>query len=438
MKRFIGGARGRLLSVVAFLVLAFGCFTYLFTGTASWIPFVQPTQWEAVVYLDDADNLVKAGRVQIAGVQVGKVRDVYRENGKAKAVFDVDEKYAPLHQGLKVRLGARSLVEDNYLDITDGTGPPLPDGAVIPAEAVVPSVQVRDVLASLDDRTRAQTGSFLRTIGPATQGTDPDIARTFEGLGKLGSQGNSALDALAAQSADIRSLGANLTTVLRSLNTSQGQIATLVSGAQRLTAATTDKQEALGQTFQRLPGVLQSATDATGSVNELSGALDPVAKDLKEAAPPLTAALEELPATSKDLRGLLPALDKTLGRAPATLDRVPRFGEDVRDLVPPTQEIVRDLNPLLRYVSPYGDEIGVFLANFNSVLSYTDERGANYIRLRPIVNAPYSVQSPVMFPGVLGQYIAPFPPNAKSNVPGPSNRPAPYTGPYPRIERLPK
>lgn len=438
MKRFFGGARGRLLSVILFLLLSTACFLYLFTGTASYIPFIQPKQWEVSAYFDDADNLVKAGRVQIAGVQVGKVRDVYRENGKAKAIFDIDNRYAPLHQGLKIRLGARSLVEDNYLDITDGTGPPIEEGAVIPDSAIVPSVQVRDVLASLDDRTRADTGSFLRTIGPATQGTDPDIARTLEGLGKLGSQGNSALDALAAQSEDIRSLGGNLTTVLRSLNTSQGQIATLVSGAQRLTKATTDRQEQLGQTFQRLPGVLQSATDATDSVHDLSDALNPVAKDLKEAAPYLTTALKELPATSRDLRSLLPDLKKTLDRAPATLDRVPQFGEDVSDLVPPTQEILRDANPLLKYVSPYGDEIGVFLANFNSVLSYTDERGANYIRLRPIVDAPYSVQSPVMFPGVLGQYIAPFPPNAKSNDPLPSNRPAPYVGPYPRIERLPK
>lgn len=432
MRRFFGGARGRLLSVVLFLLLSFATFLYLFTGTASWIPFIQPRQWEAVAYFDDADNLVKAGRVQIAGVQVGKVRDVYREGNKAKAIFDIDEKYAPLHEGLEIRLGSRSLVEDNYLDIKDGTGAPLPDGAVIPQSAIKPSVQVYDVLASLDEKTRADTGSFLRATGPATAGTNPDIARTLEGLGKLGGQGNNALDALAAQSEDLRALGANLTTVLRSLNTSQGQIATLVSGAQRLTQATTQRQEALGQTFQRLPGVLESADDATGSIHELSDSLSPVAKDLREAAPYLTTALKELPATSKDLRALLPDLKKVLDRAPATLDRVPRFGKDVRGLVPPTQKIVRDLNPALKYVSPYGDEVGTFLANFNSVLSYTDERGANFIRLRPIINAPYSAQSPVRFPNVHTQYTAPFPANGKSNNPGP------YVGPYPRIEPLPK
>ena len=55
-------------------------------------------------------------------------------------------------------------------------------------------------------------------------------------------------------------------TVLRSLNTSKGEIATLVSGAQRLTKATTDRQEALGQTFQHLPGVLpRDAEEARGA-----------------------------------------------------------------------------------------------------------------------------------------------------------------------------
>jgi phospholipid/cholesterol/gamma-HCH transport system substrate-binding protein len=437
MTRLLTGSRARLAIVVTFLILAIFTWLYLFTGSGSYVPFLQPREWQAVIYLSDADNLVPAGRVEIAGVQVGKVKSVEREGNQAKAVFDVDRTAAPLHQGLHIRLGARSLVEDNYLDITDGTGPALPDMAVIPPNAIQPSVQLRDVLASLDDKTRASAGQLLRTLGPATQGEKQNVGATMDGLGDLGRQGNTALDAIAAQSEDLRSLSTNLTTVLQSLDTGQGEIGQMVGDAQRLTQATSDRQQAVAGTVAQLPGVLQSATDSADGINDLSGALAPVAANLKDASPYLQNALTQLPATTKDLRGLLPTLSTTLDRAPATLDRVPTFGDDVQGVIPPAQALTRDLNPALDFVAPYArNGVGIFLANFNSVLQYTDEKGAHYIRLHPQVNATQSPQLPVNLPkatpNLLGLYTNPIPaPDALVN-------PGPYKGPYPRVERAPR
>jgi phospholipid/cholesterol/gamma-HCH transport system substrate-binding protein len=429
MSKVFAGSRFRLLTVVVFTCLAAGLFVWLFTGTGNYIPFVQPKQWQAVVYLDDADNLVQAGRVQIAGVQVGKVVEATREGEKAKVVFDVDEQYAPLHQGLKLRIGSRSLVEDSYLDITDGTGPPLADGAVIPDSEVQPSVQVHDVLASLDDKTRTDAGALLRSMGPATAATAPDTGRIMHGLGDLGRQGHTALDAIAAQSEDLRTLSQQLPVVLRSLDTSQGQIASLVTDAQHLTHATAGRQDQVQAVMRRIPGVLDSASASTDGLNDISGSLAPVASDLRGASPYLSTALRQLPDTTKDLRGLLPKLDTVLDRAPATLDRVPDLSDNVQAVIPPTRALLQDLNPALNYLAPYGDEVGIFLSNFNSVLQYTDEKGAHYIRLQPVVNAPNSVQSPVKLPQVT-TYTNPFPPDGKAGNPGPFGN-----TPYPRVER---
>jgi phospholipid/cholesterol/gamma-HCH transport system substrate-binding protein len=422
------GPLGRLLTVLAFLGLSLGVFLFLFSGTGVHIPLIQPAQYQLTAEFADADNLVQASRVEMAGVPVGDVRSVVRRNGLATVVFAVDSDNAPLHQGATIRLGARSLVEESYLDITDGAGPVLADGTVLPSAAVRPSVQLDDVIGSLDPATRAAASSLIRELRPATVGTQPDVAATLSGLGDLGRNGATALDAIAAQSRDLQSLSVNLTTLLGALDTGEGQIAGLVTDAQRLTAATSSRQEAVADTMRRLPGVLDRTTASADGVTRIADALAPVAANLKDASPFLSTALTQLPGTTADLRGLLPSLSGVLDRAPATLTRVPTLGGDVRAVVPPAQTMLADLNPALAYLSPYGRDFAGYLANFNSVLQYTDEKGAHYIRLLPVVDE--RAQSPV--PLQITGYSNPYP------APGAGSLPGPFAGAYPRVERAPR
>ncbi len=81
---------------------------------------------------------------------------------------------------------------------------------------------------------------------------------------------------------------------------------------------------------------------------------------------------------------------------------------------------------MLSYIKPYGPELAAYLANFNAVLQYTDESGAHYLRLIPLVNEK-SVQTPVPFEVLT--YTNPYP------APGTGAKPGPFSGPYPRVEQ---
>ncbi len=426
MRHVLTGSLGRLVTVLLFLAVSFGILIYLFTGAGVRIPVVEGGEYTSVAVLKDIDNLVTASRVEIAGVQVGQVRAVSRQADGMRVEFSVDKKAAPLHQGVTVRLGERSLVGEGYLDIIDGHGSEMPSGATVPSDGVKPSVQLRDVLASLDTNTRDELGSLLRSLGQGTEGTQQDVSATLAGLGDLGREGHTALDAIAAQSDDLKALAQETSTVLQALDTGQGQIATLVGNANRLTQATAGQRQAIEDVLRQAPGVLDSAKTASGTLTKLAGALAPVASDLKAASPLLTSALQQLPATSADLHGLLAPLSGTLDLAPATLTRVPTLGGDVRGAVPPVQTMLRDVNPMLSYIKPYGPELAAYFANFNAVLQYTDESGAHYIRLIPLVNEK-SVQTPI--PLEVLTYTNPYP------APGLGAKPGPFSGPYPRVEQ---
>lgn len=419
MRLFNSSARKNALLVV-FTVAVLGVVGYLFTGTGVQLPFLPSSEYRTSFETKDVDNLVSAAEVQVAGVQVGRVEEVQNQGDRARVEIAINSDAAPLHKGAKVRVGARSVVGESYIDITDGTGAEIPSGTALPASAVQPSVQVHDVLRSLDPRTRSSLSSLSRTLGDATKGSRQDVSKVLAGLGDLGREGHTAVDAISAQSEDLTALAAQTSSVLRAVNVGEGQVGTLVQNAQRITSATSGRAESLRKSVRQLPAVLDSASTATTKLRTLSSALGPVAADLKEASPHLNTALNQLPATTADLRGLLPSLDGTLGKAPATLERVPQLNTDVRGLIPGLRTTMSHLNPMLGYLEPYGRDLAAFFTNFRAILGPTDEAGVHYLRLQPIVtNLRVPSGVPVKLPEVLSGYN-PYPgpgemQNPKSN-----------------------
>lgn len=430
MKRGLGGTTGRLLALLVFFSVCAVIMGVLFSGTGVRRPVIDSGEYTATVEMQDVDNLVKASQVQTAGVRVGQVRSVETmAGGGVKVVIALNDSMAPLHEGATLRLSSRSLVGESYLALTDGKGEELSSGTELPATAVEPSVQLNDVLAGVDRETRGELRSLLRSLGSGTTGTRGDVSALLEGMGDLGREGHTALDAIAAQSGDLKKLARQTSEIMQALDTGQGQIADLVSNANRLTAATAGQRKSIEQTLHQAPGVLDAAATAGDSLVSLSAALSPVATDLRAAAPNLTNALRELPATTADLHGMLAPLARVLDSAPATLDRVPRTGKDLRTFFPTAQATLADVNPMLSYVKPYGPELAAYFANFNAVLNYKDESGAHYLRLTPLVNT-HSPQLPLSTNGLLGNYTNPYP------APGTGARPGPFSGEYPRVERL--
>jgi phospholipid/cholesterol/gamma-HCH transport system substrate-binding protein len=274
---------------------------------------------------------------------------------------------------------------------------------------VIPPVDLRDVLASLDAPTRKNLGELIRSLGTSSDGRARDISALMSGLSALGHNGSTAVDAIAAQSTDLEKLVSELGTLFTTLDTGDGQIVQLVDDVNRITAATAGQREAIEGTVERLPGLLTSTSTAAGHLTDLSGALAPVAADLRQAAPDLNAALVQLPATSRDLRGLLPSLDTTLDRAPATLNRVPAVGEQARALIPPATDMLRDLNPALRYLEPYGKDLSQVVTVFGAAFHQYGDFGDTFLHVQAVQN-PYALTpNPLKLPPGLLANKNPYP-----------------------------
>jgi phospholipid/cholesterol/gamma-HCH transport system substrate-binding protein len=429
MRSMMSSAKGRLLILGLFgLVVAVGTL-----GVLSQTQLFSGKLYHVTAPLEDADNLVAGSQVRIAGVPVGNVLDIRVVPGAATVTLGLNGRYAPLHEGVTLRVGNRSLVEETYVDVTDGPGAPIPDGGALPAASVRPSTQLRDILDSLDPTTRAALSSTVRSAGTATDGTHEQVGQLFDGLDSTGGAGGDALEAIAAQGEDLRRLTRHTAVLLRTLDTGQGDLSALVESGNRLTEATARERPAIEDTMVRLPGVLDSARNASAGLTDLSGSLKPVAAALAEASPGLRDAMHDLPGTTRDLRALMPDLDTALDRAPPALDRVHGLSDDLRDdLIPNTRDILRDANPMLMYLKDYAPEVAGLVSNFNETIGYTDEAGRETFHVM-VTGVDTAAGSPVN-PGSIGRFNAfnPIPPSGRLRDPGP------FTGTFPRVERQPR
>jgi phospholipid/cholesterol/gamma-HCH transport system substrate-binding protein len=383
--------------------------------------------------VSDVDNLVDFSDVAIAGVLVGKINHIEHQTDGVRLDVVLNDDVPTLHQGVTVQVSEKSLAGQSYLRIVDGTGPELPDGTVLPPTASKPSVQLRDVLAGLTPPTRQALGAAVRSTGLVTAGRQGEVHATMDGLAQLGAGGYTALDALAAQGDDIRELGGELTTVLGALGGGQHDLETAVRGTGEIVSATAGQRAPLEESMRLLPGFLDQIHGSTPGFTRLAGALAPIARDLRTAAPDLNEALIQLPDITDDLHGLVGPLDDTLRRAPDTLDRVGPFAEDVRDLVPALRTVMQDVNPVLGYAHPYGRDMGAFIANFGNAFSTVGTDGRHRLRLSP-VTSEFAVAGtgPVGLSSGLTSVFNPLP---KANM---GTDPGPFVGPYPRLERQPR
>lgn len=393
------------LSVVAvFVVASTVLFLYFWDSVGGHIPFVSRAPYQLAFTVSKVDNLVPQSDVTLDGVPVGKVESVsVTRNGQAHVQIGIDRQYMPMHAGLTARIEAKTLVEETYVDLSDGRGAPLPDHAAIPAAAVKPQVQLNDVLQSLNQPTRQELSSALRSLGAGTANTRSSVSGALTGLGELSTQGGTALDALAAQSSSLEQLSTNTAQVLNALDTQQGEIVSLVQDANEVTQATSNSAPSIRQVTRELPGVLTTADHATGSLSELGTSLQPVVGNLDQAAPDLNVALNQLPETTANLRTLLPYLNQTLTKAPPTLTRLPATEADLDSLLPSARPALSELNPMLTYLEPYGPGISSFFTNFGQSASQGDANGTE-LRVMPVLNAQSVTGNPVNLQPITHNY----------------------------------
>jgi phospholipid/cholesterol/gamma-HCH transport system substrate-binding protein len=376
------GQRKRLpnhvVGLIALVVIAIA-FMLAFTKRLPW-----GDSYEVQAVFTTAQNIRVDSPVRIAGVEVGKVTDVRHlnsgdeelaaalgEDAKAAAAegttgdtegeeaavvtMEIEDEGRPIKTDATFQLRPRLFLEGNlFVDAKPGTpgAGEAPDGYVYPVNQTSVSVQLDQVLTTLQSDVRADLQVFLDEFGAALSdhgGAEgfQELYRTSPGAYKYTSQVNEAF--LGTEPHDLSGVIRNFDKVAAALVRNEEQLKDLVTNFRIFAGSFAAQDESLEQAIAELPQVIEASRPAFANLNA------------------------SFPALRAFAREALPGVRST----PETLDAATPFLHQVRRLVSKAElrGLVKDLRPtiprlakLSKVTIPFLEQARALSSCFNEVI----------------------------------------------------------------------
>jgi phospholipid/cholesterol/gamma-HCH transport system substrate-binding protein len=362
------------VGLLTLIVIALGVY-FAFTKSLPWAD-----GYEVRAVFPTAQNLRVDSPVRIAGVEVGKVTevehlttddpsypsavegtDVGRPQGEGSGVeaavvtMEVEDEGRPIHEDATFQLRPRLFLEGNlFVDLRPGSpsAPEAEEGHTFPIQQTSNSVQLDQVLTTLQTDVRGQLQAFLDQFGNALVAHGGaaglrEAFRTSAGAFKNTSLVNQSL--LGTEPHDLSGLIRNLDVVLRALGRDEAELQDLVSNFSVVSGSFAARDEALGRAVAELPDVLAAGQPAFDNLNAAFPPLRALAREALpgvrsatpaiDAATPFVGELRELVAED-ELRGLVADLRPTIPRLARLTRSTGPFMEQTRALSSCFNEVV--------------------------------------------------------------------------------------------------
>jgi phospholipid/cholesterol/gamma-HCH transport system substrate-binding protein len=286
---------------------------------------------------DQVPGLPKSADVKAGGVNVGRVASI-----ALKGPHLLPHVTLQIEHGFRLRQGATADLRlysnsgelNRYIELTQGNGPRLPNGATLGLAFTDQPVEVDQVLSVLNGPTRRHVQDILASLDNATVGRGADFAQT---TAYASTSLNNAAELIAQVNAD----GQALRTVLRD---GDGIVSAMAKDPTALGGNADQLAGLLATTAARQTDLAATLQDAAAGLREPRLALERLEQaipTLRALVPVARAAIGELPATTHELRPTLEVAQPTLREAARLTTTAPA------DLVALTP-VLRTLSPLLK------------------------------------------------------------------------------------------
>ena len=285
-----------------------GAIALLIVVVGTWLAFTKelpwrdPFQFHAV--FQTSNNLRLDSPVRIAGVNVGEVTEVEREEGSdmVKVTMEMKDEGLPIHKDATLKIRSRIFLEGNFfVDLSPGTpgGEEVEDGDTIPVTRTSTPVQLDELLTALQTNDRERLQDLLNGLGDGLSGKpsaaddkdqDP-IVKGETAAQSLNDSLNHAPESLKGSAAvnkallgteprDLSKLIAGLDKVTTALATNETQLADLITNFNRFFASFASEEQNLNDAIRILGPTVVAADKSLTSLNEALPQLAGFARDL--------------------------------------------------------------------------------------------------------------------------------------------------------------
>ena len=336
----------------------------------------------------NAGQVVRGGLVEVAGKRVGSITDLeLTDDGLAELTLRIDDEHAPLPEGTTatIRQFGLSGPASRYVELRrprSDRGRDLPEGAVLDIDRTTSNVELDEVFAIFDPKTRralrrVYRGSARQYVGQGPRANagwlylDPAIVSASRLFGEL-NRDTDELERFVTETSEL----------VGDVAQRREDLSSLVVNLAETTGAIARPPNALGDAIAQLPGFLRQANTTYVNLRAALDDLDPLVEDFKPVARQLAPYTRELRRLVEDLNPTVRGFATVLRRRGAANDLtdilreavplrqiavgpVQRNGAEREGALPAAGRSLADSVPRLAFARPYSVDLTGWLDDFS-------------------------------------------------------------------------
>src|SRR5256714_9275484 len=392
---------GRLLVMVGFALSCFGLLLFLWLAFGGPIPLA-PKGYRFQTAFDAATQLAKEADVRISGVSVGKVKEIQTQNdGRTKVTIQLESKYAPLPKDARAILRQKTLLGETYVELTPGTKSKgtIPENGTLPEAQVSPTVALDEIFRSFDHKTRVAFQTWMQSQAASFRGRGRDINDAIGNLAPFAVDTDVLLRILNAQKEDVRGVVRDTGTVFNALSARDNELASLITNSNKVFQTTAQRDEDLKAFFRVLPTFQQESTTTVERLTRFANNTNPLVTHLRPAARELSPPPQQPGLLAPHPKAPFPATPPPAAPRSRGLPALENFLDEFRPFLREFDAPLRQLNPILRFIGAYKNELRSFLSNVPTATEAVDRplngKGpVHYLRTLNPVNPENLAQYP--------------------------------------------
>lgn len=363
------------------------------------VMFGRGGSYEVTATFENGGQLVKGNEVRVGGRAVGTVEKITL-NDQSQAVVDmtVEESFGDLHRGTTATIRSNSLsgIANRYVSLAPGpaSGPKVPSGGHIDADATSAPVDLDQLFNTLDPKTRKGLQQVIQGQATYFGGRSQDYAEALKYTGPALGSTSALTRQLLADDVNFDRFLVDTSRAVGAIAERRDDLAGLVGNTNTTAAAIGDESESLGRTLELLPGTLRKGNTTFVNLRSTLGDLDALVAESKPATKRLPTFFRQLRLltgesrpTVRDLRELisLPGAGNDLTNLTA---RLPRLAQLTSSTFPRTIRTFDRSQNFVNSLRQYTPDLAGAVAKLGQVTNSYDANG-HYARVQPMFT-PFS------------------------------------------------
>jgi phospholipid/cholesterol/gamma-HCH transport system substrate-binding protein len=370
---------GKIAAMVLFTLSVFGLLMFLWASFGGTLP-LKPQGYRFKAAFPEASLLVVEADVRLAGVNVGKVKSKELGPGGRTTVaeIEIDNRFAPIREDTRAILRQKSLLGETYVELTPGSpaADDLQEGATLPGRNVQETVELDEVFQAFDPDTRKHFQEWMHEAGIVSSDRfSQDLSDSLGNAAPFFEDGVDLLRPLDEQEVALRQVVRDTGRVFDAITREDGDLRGLIVNGEATFSALASRDDALAETFQVFPTFLRETRATVGRLEQFARNTDPLVRDLREPAEDLAPTLRDLGDLSPDLERLFRDIDPLVEASETGIPAAERFLRGAEPVLGSTHVFMRELNPILSYLSYARTLVSQFLSVGGSALAGTGEGG---------------------------------------------------------------